>query len=168
MTFSESVGASETRSTAGLSAVLHGLQHFTNYSVQVVAYTRAGDGAKSAPVFCRTEETVPEAPERVKAAVSSPSAVTVSWLPPRRPNGVLTKYTVHVRSSSEAKDRVSKWTLPPTQTQYTVQDVRKRNGDAYEAWVTASTKVGQGQNTPVVKLYPSSSGNNKTEKNIAG
>ncbi|XP_059481325.1 cell adhesion molecule Dscam2-like isoform X4 [Neocloeon triangulifer] len=155
--WSDSMGTSETRSTAGLNTILHGLQHFTNYSVQVLAYTRAGDGVKSTIVFCRTEETVPEAPERVKAAVSSPSTVIISWLPPRRPNGVLTKYTVHLRSSSEAKDRVSKWTLPPTQTQYMVQDIRKRNGDSYEAWVTASTKIGQGQNTPVVKLHPSSS-----------
>ncbi|XP_065347787.1 cell adhesion molecule Dscam2-like isoform X4 [Cloeon dipterum] len=154
--WSDSHVASETRSTAGLNTALHGLQHFTNYSIQVLAYTRAGDGIKSNTIFCRTDETVPEAPERVKAAVSSSNAITISWLPPRRPNGVLTKYTVHIRSSSEAKDRVLKWTLPPTQTQYNAQDIRKRNGDTYEAWVTASTKVGQGQNTPVVKLYPSS------------
>lgn len=35
---------------------LHGLHKFTNYSIQVLAYTNAGDGKRSLSVYCTTEE----------------------------------------------------------------------------------------------------------------
>jgi hypothetical protein len=46
----------ETRKTTALTAVLTGLRKFTNYSVQVLAFTRVGDGATTKPIFCTTEE----------------------------------------------------------------------------------------------------------------
>lgn len=42
--------------TTALSAVVHGLEKFTNYSVQVLAYTNAGDGVLSPPLNCFTKE----------------------------------------------------------------------------------------------------------------
>lgn len=56
-TEAELQGSPETRITHALSAVLHGLNPYTNYTVQVLAYTRAGDGVSSTPVSCTTEET---------------------------------------------------------------------------------------------------------------
>lgn len=35
---------------------LHTLHKYTNYSIQVLAFTNAGDGKRSPPVFCMTEE----------------------------------------------------------------------------------------------------------------
>lgn len=90
-------GARETKITSALNTVLHGLQPYTNYSVQVLGFTRAGEGVASAIVSCITEETVPEAPERVKSVVNTESSVIISWLPPRRPNGIVTKYIVYIR-----------------------------------------------------------------------
>jgi hypothetical protein len=46
----------ETRKTTALTAVLTGLRRFTNYSVQVLAFTRVGDGVTTKPIFCTTEE----------------------------------------------------------------------------------------------------------------
>lgn len=46
----------EIRKTAELTVVLTGLKKFANYSVQVLAYTRMGDGVLSKSVFCHTEE----------------------------------------------------------------------------------------------------------------
>jgi hypothetical protein len=37
-------------------AVLTSLRRFTNYSVQVLAFTRVGDGVTSKPITCTTEE----------------------------------------------------------------------------------------------------------------
>ena len=45
-----------TKITTALSAVIHGLQKFTNYSVQVLAFTNAGDGVASPPLQCLTNE----------------------------------------------------------------------------------------------------------------
>ena len=37
-------------------AVLTGLHRFTNYSIQVLAFTRVGDGVTTKPIICTTEE----------------------------------------------------------------------------------------------------------------
>ncbi|XP_076760113.1 cell adhesion molecule Dscam2 isoform X3 [Xylocopa sonorina] len=141
----------ETKISHALSTVLHGLSPYTNYTVQVLAYTRAGEGVASSPISCTTEETVPDAPERVKAVNSNEDAVVISWLPPRRPNGVLTKYTVYIRILDQGQEvKISKSSLPAQNLHHEATGLKLR--ESYEAWVTASTKVGQGPSTPVIKL----------------
>ncbi|XP_017876805.1 Down syndrome cell adhesion molecule-like protein Dscam2 isoform X2 [Ceratina calcarata] len=147
----------ETKIVHALSTVLHGLSPYTNYTVQVLAYTRAGEGVTSSPVSCTTEETVPDAPERVKAVTSNEDAVVISWLPPRRPNGILTKYTVHIRVLDQGQEvKITKSSLPAQSLHHEATGLKLR--ESYEAWVTASTKVGQGPRTPVIKLQLSSTG----------
>ncbi|XP_030245645.1 Down syndrome cell adhesion molecule-like protein Dscam2 isoform X2 [Drosophila navojoa] len=144
----------ETKITSALSTVLHGLQPFTNYSVQVLAFTRAGEGIPSSPVSCITEEAVPDAPELVKAAVNTESSVIISWLPPRRPNGLITKYNVYIRVLEKGQElKILKEVLPAHNRHFEAKDLNFR--ETYEAWVTASTRVGQGPSTPVIKLVPS-------------
>ncbi|GLH11413.1 Protein sidekick [Gryllus bimaculatus] len=46
----------DTKTTPEPGTDLHGLRKFANYSVQVWAYTRIGDGVKSSPIFCLTNE----------------------------------------------------------------------------------------------------------------
>lgn len=46
----------DTRKTTALTTVLTSLKKFSNYSIQVLAYTRMGDGIMSQPIFCHTEE----------------------------------------------------------------------------------------------------------------
>lgn len=46
----------DTRKTTALTTVLTALKKFSNYSIQVLAFTRMGDGAISHPIFCHTEE----------------------------------------------------------------------------------------------------------------
>uniref|UniRef100_A0A1I8NL39 Fibronectin type III n=1 Tax=Musca domestica TaxID=7370 RepID=A0A1I8NL39_MUSDO len=153
--FDSEYGSRETKITSALSTVLHGLQPFTNYSVQVLAFTRAGEGVVSATVSCVTEEAVPDAPERVKSVVNSESSVIISWLPPRRPNGVVTKYTVYIRILDKGQElKILKEVLPSQNRHFEAKDLSTR--ETYEAWVTASTRVGQGPSTPVIKLVPSS------------
>lgn len=45
----------ETRKTTAQTIVLTNLRKYTNYSIQVLAYTRMGDGLLSLPSFCQTE-----------------------------------------------------------------------------------------------------------------
>ena len=40
----------------------------------------------------------PGPPEAVKVLVTTTTSLIVSWLPPRLPNGIITKYNVYVRS----------------------------------------------------------------------
>ncbi|KAL0268744.1 UNVERIFIED_CONTAM: hypothetical protein PYX00_010567 [Menopon gallinae] len=145
----------ETKVTNAVAVTLHGLQPYTNYSLQISAFTNAGDGARSPVTYCVTEESIPEAPASVKAVVNSEDTVIVSWLPPRRSNGVLTKYTVYVRVIDHGTElKVIKGTLPPQHLHYEAVGLKKK--EKYEAWVTASTKAGQGPSTAVVQLVPGS------------
>ncbi|KOX73570.1 Down syndrome cell adhesion molecule-like protein Dscam2 [Melipona quadrifasciata] len=145
----------ETKISHALSTVLHGLSPYTNYTVQVLAYTRAGEGVASSPISCTTEETVPDAPERVKAVTSNEDAMVISWLPPRRPNGILTKYTVYIRVLDQGQEvKITKSSLTAQYLHHEATGLKLR--ESYEAWVTASTKMGQGPSTPVIKLQLSS------------
>lgn len=103
------------------SLELDGLEKYTNYSIQVLAFTSAGDGVRSEQIYVRTKEdgkkpeartagagprrrprpqgralppAVPGPPAGVKAAASSSSTVFVSWLPPLKLNGIIRKYII--------------------------------------------------------------------------
>lgn len=41
--------------------------------------------------------SVPGSPDNVKALTVTSSSILVSWTPPKQPNGVIVKYTVHVK-----------------------------------------------------------------------
>lgn len=44
------------RKTSALTIVLTNLYRFTNYSIEVLAFTKVGDGVFSKPIYCVTEE----------------------------------------------------------------------------------------------------------------
>lgn len=44
----------ETTTTTSTTITLRNLENFANYSIQVLAYTKSGDGPLSEAVFCRT------------------------------------------------------------------------------------------------------------------
>lgn len=46
----------EVKKTSSVETYLHTLYKYTNYSIRVLAYTGAGDGVLSPPIFCTTEE----------------------------------------------------------------------------------------------------------------
>ncbi|XP_052129243.1 cell adhesion molecule Dscam2-like isoform X3 [Frankliniella occidentalis] len=140
----------DTKVVADTRAELHGLQRFSNYSVRVWAFTRVGDGVRSKPIYCVTEEDVPDAPADIKVVASSSSSLVVSWLPPTRPHGRLTGYTVYHRALDAPGGREqdsAKHRLPPAATSYEAVNLSK--GVAYEFWATASTRVGEGHSTSV-------------------
>uniref|UniRef100_T1IRM3 Down syndrome cell adhesion molecule-like protein Dscam2 n=1 Tax=Strigamia maritima TaxID=126957 RepID=T1IRM3_STRMM len=140
----------ETKVTPGLGTVISGLHRFTNYSVQVMAFTRMGDGVRSDPVVCQTHEDVPEAPENIKAVVTSQDSILIAWKPPIRPNGSVKKYTVYTRSLENGKEPrdIEKYSVSASELEFEVKTLNKK--DRYEFWVTASTSLGEGQSTSVV------------------
>ncbi|XP_069701681.1 cell adhesion molecule Dscam2 isoform X1 [Periplaneta americana] len=145
----------ETRKTTALTAVLTGLRRFTNYSVQVLAFTRVGDGAMTKPIFCTTEEDAPGSPADIKVVVSSPQSLLVSWLPPTEPNGIITKYNLYTRMV-DGRDELNhgKRNLPSQHTSFEAKGLQQHV--EYQFWVTASTRVGEGQSSRVVAQVPTS------------
>lgn len=137
---------------------LHTLRKYTNYSVQVLAFTSAGDGKRSPPVYCMTEEDVPSAPEKIKALAYSSDSVLVSWLPPLQPNGIISHYTVYYREAGRL-GKHSSYTVPADKASELELMFQVRNlleSQLYEFWVSATTGSGEGESTLVVGQGPSS------------
>ncbi|XP_045126197.1 Down syndrome cell adhesion molecule-like protein Dscam2 isoform X35 [Portunus trituberculatus] len=129
---------------------LHGLQKYTNYSLQVLAHTSGGEGVRSQPIHCQTDQDIPEAPTSVKALVMSADSILVSWLPPERPNGIITQYTVYYKEHGKSDSEATLQKLLPSQLSYEASGLKRR--DAYVFWVTASTTVGEGEMSDLVHL----------------
>ncbi|KAH0954098.1 hypothetical protein HN011_010881, partial [Eciton burchellii] len=142
----------EIRKTSALTTVLTGLRRYTNYTIQVLAYTRIGDGVPSAMIYCQTEEDVPGSPADIKVVVSSPQALFISWLPPLEPNGVITKYILYTRLVDGGEFKHGKRQLPATSTHFEATDLQQHV--EYQFWVTGSTRVGEGQSSRVVAQVP--------------
>ncbi|XP_042239240.1 Down syndrome cell adhesion molecule-like protein Dscam2 isoform X3 [Homarus americanus] len=140
--------------TAAESTNIFSLEKYTNYSINVLAYTSAGDGVPSQPIFCRTLQDVPDAPAGIKAVVSSSTTILVTWLAPVKVNGVLTKYTLYMGVTSEQRTQreLPARTLGPGETSYVAEGVSTR--DKYEFWVSASTQRGEGLATDKVFVHP--------------
>lgn len=143
--------------------------------MQVLAFTSGGDGVKSAPIHCQTEQdgekperrfsrtrksssfpnhivyTAPEAPIAIKALVMSSESILVSWRPPSQPNGVITQYTVYTKADNAEEPSSQK--VPPNQLTHEASELDKTR--RYDFWVTASTNIGEGEASKIVALAPS-------------
>ncbi|EFN62358.1 Down syndrome cell adhesion molecule, partial [Camponotus floridanus] len=143
----------EVRKTNALTTVLTGLRRYTNYTIQVLAFTRIGDGVPSTTIYCQTEEDVPGSPADIKVVVSSPQALFISWLPPLEPNGVITKYNLYTRVVDGREElNHGKKTLPATSTYFEATDLQQHV--EYQFWVTGSTRMGEGQSSRVTAQVP--------------
>ncbi|XP_034653907.1 Down syndrome cell adhesion molecule-like protein Dscam2 isoform X21 [Drosophila subobscura] len=140
------------KKTASSDTVLHGLKKYTNYTMQVLATTAGGDGVRSAPIHCQTEPDVPEAPTDVKALVMGNAAILVSWRQPAQPNGIITQYTVYSKAEgAETETKTQK--VPHYQMSFEASELEKNK--PYEFWVTASTTIGEGQQSKSIVAMPS-------------
>ncbi|XP_052861471.1 cell adhesion molecule Dscam2 isoform X1 [Anopheles cruzii] len=149
-----STGEMETRKTTSLTVHLSNLRKFSNYSIQVLAYTRMGDGVISPPSFCHTDEDAPEAPADIKIAISSPSSLYISWLPPKDPNGIITKYNLYMRAVNGREElNNDKRNLQAHQQHFEAKQLQSHT--EYQFWVSASTRVGEGKSSRVVSQLTS-------------
>ncbi|XP_078052119.1 Down syndrome cell adhesion molecule 2 [Augochlora pura] len=148
-----SVDEMEVRKTSALTTVLTGLRKFTNYTIQVLAFTKVGDGEPTTITYCQTEEDVPGSPADIKVVVSSPQALFISWLPPLEPNGHITKYYLYTRVVDGREElNHGKRQLPAASTYFEATDLQQHV--EYQFWVTASTRVGEGQSSRVAAQVP--------------
>ncbi|CAG7820907.1 unnamed protein product, partial [Allacma fusca] len=93
---------------------------------------------------------VPSAPAGLKAVVSSRRSVLISWLPPETPNGRINKFTLYIRFMEGTK--IEKRILEGEDYYYEAAGLKE--GQAYEFWLTASTRMGEGDSTPRVQISP--------------
>uniref|UniRef100_I3J9G9 DS cell adhesion molecule like 1 n=1 Tax=Oreochromis niloticus TaxID=8128 RepID=I3J9G9_ORENI len=131
---------------------LRGLEKFTNYSVQVLAYTQAGDGVRSNVLYIQTREDLPGPPAGIKAVPSSSSSVVVSWLPPLKPNGIIRKYTIYCSSPGSGQPAPSEYEANPEMLFYRITHLTR--GKQYLIWAAAVTTAGRGNISAKVTVEP--------------
>ncbi|KAM6973578.1 LOW QUALITY PROTEIN: cell adhesion molecule DSCAML1 [Aplochiton taeniatus] len=131
---------------------LRALEKFTNYSVQVLAYTQAGDGVRSNVLYIQTREDYPGPPAGIKAVPSSASSVVVSWLPPHKPNGIIRKYTIYCSSPGVGQPMPSEYEANPEVLFYRITHLNHRQ--QYLIWAAAVTTAGRGNTSDRVTVEP--------------
>ncbi|KAI1290100.1 Tyrosine-protein phosphatase Lar [Halotydeus destructor] len=88
--------------------IMKNLEEWTNYSVQVLAGTKVGDGPVATLVL-RTDEDVPGEPRDVKVTALNSSAVRVDWKPPtnKEQNGLIRGYQIHLQEINAAGEFIN-------------------------------------------------------------
>lgn len=102
---------------------------------------------------------VPEEPADIKVLAMSSSSVLVSWLSPRHPNGIITKYTIFWKSEERVEESVKEKSYIPTagdEDQLSLEIRRLRENHKYVFWITAATATGTGKSSKLqsVSLTP--------------
>ncbi|XP_038024383.2 phosphatidylinositol phosphatase PTPRQ isoform X4 [Anas platyrhynchos] len=132
-------GGTEQRviNTTHLVLRITDLKKYTEYTIEVSASTMMGEGLCSAPLHVLTDEDAPSSPPE-SLSVKQLLGVTVklSWKPPLEPNGIILYYTVYIWN------KISKRSVNVTETSLQFTDLE--NNSEYSAYVTASTRFGDG------------------------
>ncbi|KAK9695167.1 Immunoglobulin I-set domain [Popillia japonica] len=125
------------------------LRKFVLYHIQVLAYTRLGDGVPSTPpVRVQTFEDVPGAPSNVSFPDVSFTSARIIWDVPEEPNGEILAYKVTYQlNNSFTNNKYSKEFLPTDRTFRATQLESERY---YLFSVTAQTRLGWGKTAHVL------------------
>ncbi|XP_033940621.1 protein sidekick-1 isoform X1 [Pseudochaenichthys georgianus] len=126
-----------------VTLILSGLKKYTVYELQVLAYTRMGDGPQSGPLLLRTREDVPGPPVRMVFPEVRLSSVRVVWQPPTHPNGIILGYQISYCLDSRDPQRWTTVEVGSTARQFTVTGLSSEQ--AYVFRLTARTAVGWGE-----------------------
>ncbi|XP_041977027.1 protein sidekick isoform X3 [Aricia agestis] len=123
------------------SAVLGGLDKFTEYNVSVLCFTEPGDGPRSDFVLVRTKEDIPDEIMNLQFDDISDRAVTVSWAPPKKPNGVLIGYKLKYQVKDNP-DTLKEEIVPANISSIRIEHLQAST--MYMVWVSAVGGAGEG------------------------
>ncbi|GAB1598659.1 Down syndrome cell adhesion molecule-like isoform X2, partial [Argonauta hians] len=141
-------------SSSKLETVVPNLKKFTNYSIQVLAYTIMGEGVRSKPLHIKTKEDIPSQPPNVKVITKDRNTVLLLWEPPVNPNGILTKYIIRYSNTSRGPPNTKspKLEIKVRRTSHLIS--RLLEGQEYMFTVSACTRVGESLPSQVVRATP--------------
>uniref|UniRef100_A0A8C4ZXH8 Sidekick cell adhesion molecule 1 n=1 Tax=Gadus morhua TaxID=8049 RepID=A0A8C4ZXH8_GADMO len=119
------------------------LEKYTLYALQVLAYTRLGDGPPSSPVLTRTKEDVPGPPARMVFPEVRLTSVRVVWQPPSNPNGIILGYQISYRLESADPQRWTTVEVGSNARQFTVTGLSPQQNYLFR--LTGRTALGWGE-----------------------
>lgn len=126
------------------SAQLTGLGKYVLYEVQVLAFTRIGDGSPSRPpILERTLDDVPGPPVGILFPEVRTTSVRLIWQPPTAPNGIILAYQIAHRLNATVASTAVVEVLAPSARQYTATGLKPES--VYLFRITAQTRKGWGE-----------------------
>ncbi|XP_075436193.1 LOW QUALITY PROTEIN: protein sidekick-2-like [Ascaphus truei] len=129
---------------ASRSAQLSGLGKYVLFEIQVLAFTRIGDGAASSPAILeRTLDDVPGPPVGILFPEVRTTSVRLVWQPPAAPNGIILAYQITRRLNTTKANTATVEVLNPSVRQYTATGLRAES--VYLFRITAQTRKGWGE-----------------------
>lgn len=124
------------------------LKKYVRYAIQVLAYTRLGDGALSpVPVRVQTFEDTPGAPSNVSFPDVSFSTARIIWDVPEEPNGEILAYKVTYSLKGSSNLNFTREFPPSDRTFRATQLIAEKY---YVFSVTAQTRLGWGKTASVL------------------
>ncbi|KAK9535167.1 hypothetical protein VZT92_007565 [Zoarces viviparus] len=126
------------------SVQLSGLGKYVLYEIQVLAFTRIGDGRSSSPTILeRTLDDVPGPPVGILFPEVRTTSVRLIWQPPAQPNGIILAYQITYRRNSSNSNAATVDVLSPSARQYTAAGLKPEMVYVYR--LTAQTRKGWGE-----------------------
>ncbi|KAL0893857.1 hypothetical protein ABMA27_013972 [Loxostege sticticalis] len=123
------------------TAIIGGLEKFTEYNISVLCFTEPGDGPRSDFVSVRTKEDLPDEIVNLLFDDISDRAVRVSWSPPKKSNGILIGYKLRYEIKDD-ENSLKEELLPANITSIRVEHLQASTH--YKFWLCAMTAVGEG------------------------
>nr|XP_054363695.1 protein sidekick-1 isoform X3 [Mirounga angustirostris] len=125
------------------SALLAGLRKFVLYELQVLAFTRIGNGVPSSPLILeRTKDDAPGPPVRLVFPEVRLTSVRIVWQPPEEPNGIILGYQIAYRLASSSPNTFTTVEVGATVRQFTATELAPES--AYIFRLSAKTRQGWG------------------------
>ncbi|CAJ0932166.1 unnamed protein product [Ranitomeya imitator] len=129
---------------ASRSVQLTNLGKYVLYEIQVLAFTRIGDGVPSAPAILeRTLDDVPGHPVGILFPEVRTTSVRLIWQTPAAPNGIILAYQITHRLNTTNANTATVEVLNPSVRQYTATGLRPES--VYLFRITAQTRKGWGE-----------------------
>lgn len=101
--------------------------------------------------------TVPEEVADFKVLSSGPNSITLAWLPPRFPNGVITKYRI-AWEPYDLDGKKEKYQASGNEEQMTIEIKRLKENMTYTFWVAACNSLGRGKPSDMLDIKVTSKG----------
>lgn len=140
----------DVESNSTFATTLTELRKYTRYTVQVLAFTRVGDGAPSVPpVAVVTFEDVPGPPSKVSFPDVTTTTARIIWDVPEEPNGDVLAYRISFWPNGTETSRVEREVSPLDRT-FKAFDLQPQA--YYQFAVSARTREGWGAEARVLVL----------------
>ncbi|XP_073071061.1 protein sidekick-1 isoform X2 [Manis javanica] len=137
-------GSHMVRGNHTQSVLLAGLRKYVLYELQVLAFTRIGNGVPSMPLILeRTKDDVPGPPVRLVFPEVRLTSVRIVWQPPEEPNGIILGYQIAYRLASSRPNTFTTVEVGATVRQFTATELAPES--AYIFRLSAKTRQGWGE-----------------------